>query len=138
MNINVIELDETLTPIYINSNHTETQIDLLLYENHHCPMPKLQTFMNKTPHMKHVCRRCIRAFSTNDALLDHIERCIKQKPANIAFSWKHKSIFDYFYMKIDILFRVYADFESFNQPVNDSDEPNMQSNFLFEQILTAV
>ena len=138
LNSNVFELDTTITPIYKNTNYTEPQVDLLLYENHYCSIPRLHKFINKNPHMKPVCRRCITAFSTNDDLLDHIEKCIKQKPAKIGFSWRAKITFDYFHMKIEILFRVFAYFECFIQRCDCPDKPDMQNKILSKQIPNAV
>ena len=36
LNINVFELDEHICRIYINTNYTKPQSDLLLYNNHYC------------------------------------------------------------------------------------------------------
>ena len=86
LNINVFELNKTvLTPIYINTNYLEPQIDLLLYENHYCLILKLDCLINPNSHMKHVCRRCLTAFSSQDILKYHIKRCIKQQSTTIAF-----------------------------------------------------
>ena len=61
---------------------------------------------NKDLHMKHLCRRCITAFSSEQVLFDHIEGCINQKPANNAFSWKDRIMFEDHHKKIQIPFRV--------------------------------
>ena len=89
LHINVFELTGTvLTPIHINTNSDQPQIDLLLYENHYCLITKLHCLINKSSHMKHVCRRCLTAFSSEPVLLDHLKKYINQKPTNISFSWK--------------------------------------------------
>ena len=120
MNLNVFELTGTvLTPIYINTNYDQPQIDLLLYENHYCLITNLSPLINKHSEMKHICRRCLTAFSSEPTLLDHIDRCQKQKPTNIKFSWKAHLKFEDHYMKIPVPIRVYADFECINQPQND-------------------
>ena len=82
--------------------------------------------------MKYVCRRCITAFSSEQVLSDHLERCIKQKPANIGFSWKDKIVFEDHHMKIQVPFRVYADFEDIIQTQNG------HSKVLFKQYPIAV
>ena len=64
--------------------------------------------------MKHVCRRCLTAFSSEPVLLDHMERCINQQPTNITFSWKDDLTFEDYHMKIPLPIRVYADFECIN------------------------
>ena len=135
LNINVFELTKNiLSPIYINNNYNEPQIDLLLYENHYCLLTTLHWLINKNSHMQHVCRRCLTAFSSQPVLIDHIERCIYQKPTNIKFSYKDHLKFEDHYMKISSPIRVYADFECIIQPQNDPNE----TNILFKQIPIAV
>ena len=49
--INVFELTgNVLTPIYINENYKQPQIDLILYKNHYCLITKLHCLMNKSFH----------------------------------------------------------------------------------------
>ena len=66
--------------------------------------------------MKHVCSRCLTAFSSQPVLIDHIDRCQKQQPTKITFSWKDQLKFEDYYMKVPVPIRVYADFECNNQP----------------------
>ena len=130
--INVFELTgNVLTPIHVNKNYLQPQIDLLLYENHYCLITKLHCLINKDSHMKHVCRRCLTAFSSQPVLIDHMERCIKQQPTKITFSWKDQLKFEDYHMKVPVPMRVYADFECINQPQNTP-------NVLFKQIPIAV
>ena len=115
--INVFELTgNVLTPIHINTNYDQPQIDLLLYQNHYCLITKLHCLINKDSHMKHVCRRCLTAFSSQPVLIDHIDRCQKQQPTKIIFIWKDQLKFEDYYMKVPVPIRVYADFECINQP----------------------
>ena len=65
--------------------------------------------------MKHLCRRCLTAFSSQPVLIDHIKRCQKQKATNITFSWKNHYKFENRHMKIPLPIRVYAHFECFIQ-----------------------
>ena len=114
LNVNVFELTRTvLTPIHINKNYLQPQIDLLLFENHYCLLTKLHGLINKNSHMKWVCRRCLTAFSSEDYLNRHIDRCQKQQLTNITFSWKDHLKFEDYHMKIPVPIRVYADFECF-------------------------
>ena len=130
--INVFELTGTvLTPIHFNKNYLQSQKDLLLYENHYCLITKLHCLINKDSHMKHVCRRCLTAFSSQPVLIDHMERCIKQQPTKITFSWKDQLKFEDYHMKVPVPIRVYADFECINQPQNTP-------KVLFKQIPIAV
>ena len=144
LNKNVFKLDKVLSPVYINSNYTQPQIDLLFYENHFWLITKLHSLINK--HMKNFCRRCLTAFSSEQVLLDYMERCIKQKPANIGFKLRDHIQFEDYQRKFDLLFRVYTDFECLNtyaDAVADAvvEAPNgieinmqglMQSNVLYK------
>ena len=82
LNINVFKLNGTvLTPIHINKISSQPQIDSMLYKNHYCLITNLHCLINKNSHMKHVCRSCLTAFSSQQVLIDHIDRCqIKNQP----------------------------------------------------------
>ena len=136
LNVNVFELiNGKLTPILINKNYLQPQIDLLLFENHYCLITKLHCLINKSSHMKHVCRRCLTAFSSESILIDHIDRCQKQKPTNITFSCKDQLKFEDCHMKVPVPIRVYADFECINQPTDDPkvnlNKVQMQEAFMY-------
>ena len=93
--------------------------------------------------MKWVCRRCLTAFSSEDILSQHIDRCQKQQPTNITFSWKDHLKFEDYHMKVPIPVRVYADFECINQPAelrtNDHEAAvAIAPKVLFKQIPIAV
>ena len=119
LNVNVFELTKTvLTPIHINMNYDQPQIDMLLFENHYCLITKLHCLLNKDSHMKWVCRRCLTAFSSEDILSQHIDCCQIQQPTNITFSWKDHLKFEDYHMKVPVPIRVYADFECINQPTD--------------------
>ena len=101
--INVFELTgNVLTPIHVNKKYLQPQIDLLLYENHYCLITRLHCLINKDSHMKWVCRRCLTAFSSEPVLVDHIDRCQKQQPTKITFSWKDQLKFEHYHMKIPV------------------------------------
>ena len=136
LNVNVFELTKTvLTPIHTNTNYDQPQIDLLLYQNHYCLITKLHCLINKDSHMKWVRRRCLSAFSSEDILSQHIDRCQKQQPTNITFSWKDQLKFEDYHMNVPIPIRVYADFECINQPTDDREAA---PKVLFKQIPIAV
>ena len=103
LNVNVFELtNNVLTPNYINTNYNQPQIDLLLLENHHCLITKLYCLINKDSHMKWVCRRCLTVFSSEDILNQHIDRCQKQQPTKITFSYKKHLKFEDHFMKVPV------------------------------------
>ena len=96
---NVFKLTGTvLTPIFINTNYVQPQLDLLLYENHYCLIAKLHCLTNKNSHMKNVCRRCSTAFSSQPNVIDHIERCITRQPIKISFSWENHLKFEDYHL----------------------------------------
>ena len=136
LNVNVFELTKTvLTPIHTNTNYDQPQIDLLLYQNHYCLITKLHCLINKDSHMKWVCRRCLTAFSSEHILSQHIDRCQKQQPTNITFSWKDHLKFEDYHMKVPVPIRVYADFECINLK---SDFREAAPQVLYKQIPIAV
>ena len=94
----------------------------------------MHCLINKDSHMKWVCRRCLTTFSSEDILNQHIDRCQKQQPTNITFSWKDRLKFKDYHMKVPVPIRVYADFECINQPTDDP----IKSKVLFIQIPIAV
>ena len=140
LNVNVFALTNSvrssaLTPIHINKNYLQSQIDLLLFENHYCLITKVHCLINKDSHMKWVCRRCLTVFSSEDILNQHIDRCRKQQSTNITFSWKDHLKFEDYHMNVPVPIRVYADFECINQPTDDREAV---SKVLFKQIPIAV
>ena len=50
--------------------------------------------INRDPFMKRACRRCLTAFSSEQVLSGLVKRCIKQKPADICFSWRNRIVFE--------------------------------------------
>ena len=69
-----------------------------------------------------MCRRCVTAFSSEDILNQHIDRCQKQQPTNITFSWKDHLKFEDYHMKVLVPIKVYADFECINHAVSQPTE----------------
>ena len=64
--------------------------------------------------MKHVRKRCLTAFRSQDVLNDQVERSLKLKP--ICFRWKDHLLFEDYHKNIPVSLRVNADFEGINQP----------------------
>ena len=85
--------------------------------------------------MKWVWRRCVTAFSSEDILNQHMDRCQKQQPTNITFTWKDHLKFEDYHMKVPVPKRVYADFECIDQPTDDRESV---PKVLFKQIPIAV
>ena len=87
--------------------------------------------------MKHVCGSCLAVVSSIEILYQHTERCIKQQPTKISFSWKDRLKFEDNNMKIDFPFKVYEDFECFIRPQNDPKVLNKQNPIAVEYYLIA-
>ena len=92
-------------------NYSEEQRDLILLENHYCLITKSQTLINKDSLKEHECRRCLTAFSSEDTLKHHKERCQKQQPTKISFSWKDHLTLEENHNEVDVPIRAYFDFE---------------------------
>ena len=93
--------------------------------------------------MKWVSRRCLTAFSFEDILSQHIDRCQKQQPTNITFSWKDHLKFEDYHMEVPVPIRVYVDFECINHAVSQpaelrTDIPKGDPKVLYKQIPIAV
>ena len=88
--------------------------------------------------MKHVCRRCLTAFSSQPVLTDHIDRCQKQQPTNITFSWRDQLKLEDYHMKIPLSIRVYADFDCINQPTYTAKLASHNPNVVYKHIPVAV
>ena len=132
LNINVFELsanDKSLSPIYVNKNYYDEQIDLLLYENHYCLITNLHNFCKNNEHYNHLCRRCLNTYDNQSKLEEHMLRCFEQKVCNISYMHPNqKKKFNDWYMKIDPPMWIAADFECINIPINDNDNDNENDN----------
>ena len=88
--------------------------------------------------MKHVCRRCFTAFSSQPVLIDHIDCGQRQQSTNISFRWKDQLKFKDYHTKVPVPIRVYADFECINQPESNPITELCNPNLFFKQISFAV
>ena len=75
--------------------------------------------------MKHVIIRCLTAFSSQPVLIDHIDRCQKQKPTKSKVNWKNHLKFEDYHIKVPVSIRVYAAFECNNRPHNNPKTPKV-------------
>ena len=83
--------------------------------------------------------------------MKHQELCLDQGSLKCKFPWKSHLSFDKYHHKIDVPFRIYADFETMNVPANDRSEvtagcsstsnefiPETNTIKMFDQISVAV
>ena len=96
---------------------------------HFVLIEKLHVFMNKQ-RQRWICRNCLNeCFHRKEDLMKHHELCLDQESLKCKFPWKSHLSFDKYYHKIDVPFRIYADFETMNVPANtDETYDSSQTN----------
>ena len=78
--------------------------------------------MNKE-RQRWICRNCLNeCFNRKESLVKHQELCLDQGSLKCKFPWKSHLSFDKYHHKIDVPFRIYADFETMNVPANKDEE----------------
>ena len=108
-----------LVPNELSNSEYETTIDLLIYNNHYVLIKKLHIFIGNSK-CKFICRRCLSCFEHEHVLKKHKDRCEQQDftaiklPLDKQLNWKQH------YQKIPLYFRIYADFECNNSPVESN------------------
>ena len=128
LSINIFELKfyleneiwkHKLVPVELSNSEHETKIDLLIYKNHYVLIKKLHTFIGNSK-CKFICRSCLSCFEHEHVLMKHKDRCEQQDftaiklPLDKQLNWKKH------YQKIPLYFRIYADFECNNSPVESN------------------
>ena len=116
-NIYVYSCDSKLQnkiPIYNSNKNYEKFLDLLLYENHHMNIKRIDLFFNSTLNKKkYFCRNCCNIFFSEKKYNDHIEFC-KTNKAMILLPSRNRYL-DFKNIKNTILhtFICFADIESY-------------------------
>ena len=88
---------------------------------HFVLIEKLHVFMNKE-RQRWICRNCLNeCFCRKTDLMKHQELCLDQGSLKCKFPWKSHLSFDKYHHKIDVPFRIYADFETMNVPANKDE-----------------
>ena len=83
---------------------------------HFVLIEKLHVFMNKQ-RQRWICRNCLNeCFHRKEDLVKHQELCLDQDSLKCKFPWKSHLSFDKYHHKLDVPFRIYADFETMNVP----------------------
>ena len=125
LSINIFELKfnlegkHKLVPIELSKIEHETKIDLLIYKNHYVLIKKLHTFIGNSK-CKFLFGRCLSCFEHEHVLMKHKDRCEQQDftaiklPLDKQLHWKKH------YQKVPLYFRIYADFECNNSPVESN------------------
>ena len=117
--INVFYYENELTyPVYVSNEKLENCIDLLLITNENKSnygyIKDFNRFMcNKTKYKakKHFCKCCIQCFTSERALIEHKETCLKINGKQ-TIKLKSGSIgFKIHFKQIAVLFKIYAGFD---------------------------
>ena len=85
LSINIFELNfnqvqnkwrHKLIPIEVSENESDKVIDLLIHENHHALIKKLNVFL-RDHHKTFICRRCLNSYTSENMLKLHKPKCEK-------------------------------------------------------------
>ena len=114
-------------PIHISKETFEDQMNLLLItkdEKKHCILIKdFNAFMyNQSKHKerKHFCMYCLRCFSSERILANHVNNCLTINGAqaiNMPKQGENILKFNNFHKKLPVPFVIYADFEAITKKV---------------------
>ena len=126
LSVNIYELNfyqdgdkwkHNLIPTEISKNNSDKVIDLLIYRNHYALIRKLHVFLGD--HNKSfVCRRCLNSYTSENALINHKEKCGDDNICTIRTSNESHLYWKKHFHKNPLYFRIYADFEADNEKDN--------------------
>ena len=113
-------------PLRISKHDNEQCIDLLLLENkknhHYCWIKNMSRLsasqFNKHKGSRFTCKYCCNSFQSEKTLNNYVEYCSKQKAVKVVMPKKGEKLsFKNYCRKMRVPFVVYADFESFTEPI---------------------
>ena len=108
-------------------------INLFLHDNnHYCVIKNLSRLitsqLSKHKESKHFCLSCMNGFSTDNILKTHQEVCLKHKIQTEIYPKPGDTTKFKTYERLhDVPFAVYADFESFVEPIQCANQDPSQS-----------
>ena len=135
LSVNIYELNfyqdgdqwkHNLIPVEISKNESDTIIDLLIYKNHYALIKKLNVFLGDH-HKNFICRRCLNSYTSENALINHKEKCGKDNICTIRTSSDSHIYWKKHFHKNPLYFRIIADFEADNE-VDGSNIGNKTTN----------
>ena len=106
-----------LIPIEISKNDSDKVVDLLIYRNHYVLIKKLYVFLGDY-HKSFVCRRCLNSYTSENALINHKEKCGDDNICTIRTSNESHLYWKKHFHKNPLYFRIIADFEADNEKDN--------------------
>ena len=129
INVNVFSYDDETKKVYtlrLSKMDNETCVNLFLYDEHYSVVKDMSRLissqLSKYEHKKYICVRCLNAFGSEKILETHSESCQNHDHQHHVYPEPSKNDVVYFkqYHKLHKLpFVVYADFESFIEPVDN-------------------
>jgi len=140
ISINVFGLEgEEIYPLQItNLRNMAHHVNLLLFSKgetrHYCLIKNLSRLLgDRTSHngQTYYCNYCLHGFTSQLLLDDHITYCFPHGPQKLSFpkseekQWVH---FNSIQKQLKVPFVIYADFESFVQPI-DSCQPKPDQSY---------
>ena len=123
LSVNIYELNfyqdgdnwqHNLIPIENSKNESDNVIDLLIYKNHYALFKKLHVFLGND-NKSFVCRRCLKSYTCENALINHKEKCGDDNICTIRTSNESQLYWKKHFHKNPLYFRIIADFEADNE-----------------------
>lgn len=132
ISVNVFGFEKEFFPLRIARLERETHINLLYMSDentsHYCLITNLSRLFSKSTKHKgkaFYCNLCLHRFSKQSLLEEHIQLCSRHNPQKIEMPSKSKNNdimkFNNFHFGFKVPFTIYADFESFNCKIPNSN-----------------
>ena len=127
INVNVFSYDDETKQVYtlrLSKQDGEECVNLFLYDEHYSVVKNLSRLISKQlskgKYKKHTCMRCLNHFKTSESLEPHLKLCQNHDNQHHVYpNGENNYVFFKRYQKIHkIPFVIYADFESFVEPVD--------------------
>ena len=129
INVNVFSYDDETKKVYtlrLSKTNNEVCVNLFLYDEHYSVVKDMSRLissqLSKNEHKKYICIHCLNAFGSEKTLQTHLEYCQNHDHQHHVYPEPSKNDVVYFkqYHKLHkIPFVVYADFESFIEPIDN-------------------
>ena len=129
INVNVFSYDNETKKVYtlrLSKMNNGVCVNLFLYDEHYSVVKNMSrlisTQLSNNYHKKYFCTRCLNAFGSEKTLQTHLEYCQNHDHQHHVYPEPDKNDVVYFnqYHKLHkIPFVVYADFESFIEPIDN-------------------
>ena len=87
-NINVFEFTSNIdfSPMLINQDYQENQIDILIYKHRICFITISCKFCKRNKTYENLCRRCLHTYGSQFELENILTRCIQQETCKLSYA----------------------------------------------------